>query len=69
MPWRRSRLIPQIVWNRSTRRAGERDGARVGRLRWLRILTIEGAWRRVACARAQVPRRSLKKLAKGERLR
>jgi hypothetical protein len=31
---------PQIVWNRSTRRAGERGGARVGRPRWLRILTI-----------------------------
>ena len=29
----------------------------------------EGAWRRVARARAQVPRRSLKKLAKYERLR
>src|SRR5215831_17593591 len=32
----------QIVWNRSTRRAGERGGARVGRPRWLRILTISG---------------------------
>jgi hypothetical protein len=31
---------PQIVWNRSTRCAGERGGARVGRPRWLRILTI-----------------------------
>jgi len=29
---------PQIVWNRSTRRAG----ARVGRPRWLRILMITG---------------------------
>ena len=33
---------PQIVWNRSTRRAGARGGARVGRPRWLRILTITG---------------------------
>src|SRR5262247_2123761 len=32
----------QIVWNRSTRRAGARGGARVGRPRWLRILTING---------------------------
>src|SRR5215510_11159327 len=31
---------PQIVWNRSTRRAGARGGARVGRPRWLRILMI-----------------------------
>src|ERR687892_2238050 len=31
---------PQIVWNRSTRRAGARGGARGGRPRWLRILTI-----------------------------
>src|SRR5262249_20442876 len=31
---------PQIVWNRSTRCAGERGGARVGR--WARILTITG---------------------------
>src|SRR5262247_2349005 len=29
---------PQIVWNRSTRRAGPR----VGRPKWLRILTITG---------------------------
>ena len=35
-------LLVQIVWNRSTRRAGERGGARVGRPRWLRILTITG---------------------------
>src|SRR5262245_24870851 len=28
---------PQIVWNRSTRRAGARGGPRVGRPRWLRI--------------------------------
>src|SRR5215471_9385575 len=28
-------LIAQIVWNRSTRRAGERGGARVDRPRWL----------------------------------
>ena len=33
---------PQIVWNRSTRRAGARGGARVGRPRWLRILMITG---------------------------
>src|SRR5215471_16830009 len=31
---------PQMVWNRSTRRAGARSGARVGRPRSLRILTI-----------------------------
>src|SRR5215467_10786743 len=30
----------QIIWNRSTRRAGARGGARVGRPRRLRILTI-----------------------------
>src|SRR5215472_2392102 len=33
---------PQIVWNRSTRRAGARGGARVGSPKWLRILTITG---------------------------
>ena len=33
---------PQIVWNRSNRCAGARGGARVGRPRWLRILTITG---------------------------
>jgi hypothetical protein len=33
---------PQIVWNRSNRCAGERGGARVGRPRWARILTITG---------------------------
>ena len=33
---------PQIVWNKSTRRAGARGGARVGRPRCLRILTITG---------------------------
>src|SRR5215468_9669522 len=33
---------PQIVWNKSTRRAGERGGARDGRPRWLRILSITG---------------------------
>jgi hypothetical protein len=32
----------QIIWNRSTRRAGARGGARVGRPRWLRILIITG---------------------------
>jgi len=30
----------QIVWNKWTRCAGARGGARVGRPRWLRILTI-----------------------------
>jgi hypothetical protein len=35
---------PQIVWNRSTRRAGARGGARVGRPRCLRILTITGGF-------------------------
>ena len=34
--------LAQIVWNRSTRRAGARGGARVGRPRWLRILMITG---------------------------
>src|SRR6266571_4861325 len=33
---------PQLIWNRSTRRAGARGGARVGRPRWLRILMITG---------------------------
>src|ERR1700746_1476061 len=28
---------PQIIWNRSTRRAGARGGALDGRPRWLRI--------------------------------
>jgi len=32
--------VPQIVWNKSNRCAGERGGARVGRPRWARILTI-----------------------------
>jgi len=32
----------QIVWNRSTRRAGARGGARVGSPKWLRILMITG---------------------------
>src|SRR5262245_15136532 len=32
----------QIVWNRSTRRAEARGGARDGRPKWLRILTITG---------------------------
>ena len=35
-------LIAQIVWNRSTRRAGARGGARFGRPRWVRILSITG---------------------------
>jgi hypothetical protein len=33
---------PQIVWNKSNRCAGERGGARLGRPRWARILTITG---------------------------
>jgi hypothetical protein len=33
---------PQIVWNRSTRLAHARGGARVGRPRWLRILINRG---------------------------
>src|SRR5207237_8262354 len=32
----------QIIWNKSTRRAGARGGARVGRPRALRILIITG---------------------------
>ena len=32
----------QIVWNRSTRRAGARGGARVDKPRWVRILMITG---------------------------
>ena len=32
----------QAVWNKSNRCAGARGGARVGRPRWLRILTITG---------------------------
>src|SRR5262245_40434611 len=32
----------QIVWNKSTRRAAERGGARVGRPRWASILTMTG---------------------------
>src|SRR5215468_10977455 len=32
----------QVVWNRSNRCAGARGGARVGRPRWVRILTITG---------------------------
>src|ERR1700739_4251543 len=32
----------QTVWNRSKRCAGARGGARAGRPRWLRILTITG---------------------------
>ena len=42
----------QIVWNRSTRRAGERGGARVGRPRWLRILSITGGSSRAAVQNA-----------------
>src|SRR5215813_14921168 len=36
--WQAVFSVPQIVWNRSTRRAGARGGARVGRSKWL-ILT------------------------------
>src|SRR5262245_30897650 len=32
----------QIVWSKSNRCAGERGGARVGRPRWARILTMTG---------------------------
>src|SRR5215831_13933108 len=34
--------VAQIVWNRSTRRAGARGGARVDKPKWVRILTITG---------------------------
>src|SRR2546428_11774389 len=34
----------QIIWNRSTRRTGARGGARDGRPRWLRVLTITGGF-------------------------
>jgi hypothetical protein len=37
-----NRFGSQVVWNRSNRCAGARGGARVGRPRWLRILTITG---------------------------
>src|SRR5262249_53520060 len=37
-----NRFGSQVVWNRSNRCAGERGGARVGRPRWVRILTITG---------------------------
>src|SRR5262249_51311169 len=40
---------PQIVWNKSNRCAGERNGARVGRPRWARILTITGGSSMAAC--------------------
>src|SRR5258708_38055980 len=33
---------PQIVWHKSNRCSGERGGARVGRPRWARVLTITG---------------------------
>src|SRR5215467_11029399 len=32
----------QLIWNGSSRRAEERGGARDGRPKWLRILTITG---------------------------
>ena len=32
----------QAAWKKSTRRAGERGGARVGKPKWARILTITG---------------------------
>jgi hypothetical protein len=41
---------PQIVWIRSTRRAGARGGARVGRPRYLRILMITGGSSMLSCA-------------------
>src|SRR5262245_39275840 len=34
--------VAQMVWNKSTRRAGDRGGARAGRPRWVRILAITG---------------------------
>ena len=34
----------QIVRNKSTRRAAERGGARVGRPRWVSILTMSGGF-------------------------
>src|SRR5215469_833214 len=37
-----NRFGSQVVWNRSNRCAGARGGARVGRPRWVRILTITG---------------------------
>src|SRR5215467_7269617 len=37
-----NRFGSQVVWNRSNRCAGVRGGARVGRPRWVRILTITG---------------------------
>jgi len=37
-----NRFGSQVVWNRSNRCAGARGGARVGRPRWARILTITG---------------------------
>ena len=37
-----NRFGSQAVWNKSNRCAGARGGARVGRPRWLRILTITG---------------------------
>ena len=38
----------QAAWNRSTRRAGERGGARVGKPKWARIRTITGGSTMVA---------------------
>ena len=38
----RCSLTAQAAWNRSSRCAGARGGARVGRPRWARILTITG---------------------------
>src|SRR5499425_664571 len=37
-----NRFGSQVVWNRSNRCAGARGGPRVGRPRWVRILTITG---------------------------
>ena len=52
---------PQIVWNKSNRCAGERGGARVGRPRWARILTITGGSSMAASDAAMISscRRSL----------
>ena len=37
---RELRVCDQAAWNRSTRNAGDRGGARAGRCRWVRIFVI-----------------------------
>src|SRR5262245_1228589 len=45
---------PQIVWNRSTRRAGAGGGARIGRPRWLGTSTlVDGLHRRLTIGGGQ----------------